>query len=400
MEKQNTGLTPLEQELIRWANRYQQDLEDLSDQIHARPELSSHEYVAAQLHMQLLHRRGFSIQHPFLGLDTAFWAEYGSEKSGPSVAYLAEYDALPGIGHGCGHNLLGAVSTVSGIALSHIIERTGGRVVVVGCPAEETDGAKVKMAEAGVFGHIDVAMLAHPYKCYQASGSSAALQALRFTFFGQEAHATDYPQVGINALQGVLALFQAVEVLRGRLPQGASINGVITDGGTAANLIPKHACAEFHLRGSNHMQVSQMAEELKGEARKIAAQIGAKVECSNYEASYQEMVSNQTLSLAFSTYLGQLGIEKVWPAEDSRLSLDMGNVSQICPAIHPYFDICGNSKAELHTEAFCARSVTEYANRQALTTVKALALTGLKILIDSDFLRAVKEEFHSMKSRR
>ena len=398
MTASNTMLSPLEEELIQWAERYQEDLESLSAQIHKQPELSGEEHVAADLHMQLLRKRGFSILHPFLGLETAFWAEYDSGIPGPSVAYLAEYDALPDIGHGCGHNLLGAVSTVSGIALSHMVGRSGGRVVVVGCPAEETNGAKVRMAAAGVFENIDAAMLAHPYKRYQASGSSAALEALRFEFFGQEAHATDYPEVGVNALEGVLSLFQRAKVLRGSLPKGASINGVITHGGAAANLIPKYACAEFHLRGRNTTQVNQMSEELQRQAKEIASQIGAGVECSHYEASYQNMVTNQTMSQAFLKYLRLLGKEKIWPSEDSRFSLDMGNVSQVCPAIHPYFDICGASKEELHTEAFCACSITRYANEQALITVKALALTGLRILMNSEFLRAVKEEFRSIIS--
>ena len=395
MTESNTMSPPLEEELIQWAERYRKDLESLSTQIHEQPELSGAEHIAANLHMRLLRKRGFFILHPFLDLDTAFWAEYDSGIPGPSVAYLAEYDALPGIGHGCGHNLLGAVSTVSGIALSRVVERSGGRVVVVGCPAEETNGAKVRMASAGVFENIDAAMLAHPYKHFQASGSSAALEALRFEFYGREAHAADSPEAGVNALAGVLELFQTVKILRNNLPKGASINGVITHGGTVANLIPKYACAEFHLRGRNGTQVGRMSEELQRQAKEIAAQIGARVECSHYEADYQNMVTNQALSQAFLEYLRRLGREKIWPSEDSRFSLDMGNVSQVCPAIHPYFDICGESKEELHTEAFCACAVTKYANEQALTTVKALALTGLKILQDSEFLRSVKEEFYS-----
>lgn len=393
MRYPNTILSPIEEEVLQWANHYQGELESLSSQIHGKPELSGEEHFAVQLHMQLLHKRGFSIVHPFLGLDTAFWAEYNSGIQGPSVAYLAEYDALPDIGHGCGHNLLGTVSTISGIVLSHLADRVGGHVVVVGCPAEETNGAKVSMVTAGAFNHIDVAMLAHPYKQYQASGSSSALEALRFEFYGQEAHATDYPGVGINALEGVLSLFQAVRFIRSELPPGASINGVITHGGTAANIIPKYACADFHLRGNDNSHVKQMSKTLQRKAQEIAKQIGARVECSHYEATYENMVTNQTLSHAFLDYLRTLGEKNIRPPEASRFSLDMGNVSHVCPAIHPYFDICGTTQEELHTEAFCACSITDYANRQALTTVKVLALTGLKILTDDSFLHAVKEEF-------
>lgn len=383
----------MKQTILEWADRNQADFIHLSREIHAHPERSGEEHRAAALHATLLRKNGFQVQQPFLGLDTAFRAVYDSGHPGPCVAYLAEYDALPQLGHGCGHNLLGAVSTMAGIALSQTLSQTGGRVLVLGCPAEETNGAKVKMAAEGAFTQVDAAMLAHPYHHFQESGSSAALQAIRISFFGREAHAADAPGTGINALDGVLALFRSIDLLRPSLPAGTTINGVIPHGGTVANVIPSYASADFHLRGRSSTGLDALAGVLEHEAKGIAAELGARVEVSHYESTYQNMVTNQALSSVFTEYLKQMGVAEVAPSEDSPFSLDMGNVSQVCPAIHPYFGICQEKKAELHTSEFCACAAGEYAHQQALVTVKALALTGWRMLTDQEFLSKIKEEF-------
>ena len=383
----------MEHTLMEWAEANQSILIDLSREIHDYPELSGREYRAAALHAALLREYGFQVEQPFLGLDTAFRAVYDSGLPGPCVAYLAEYDALPKIGHGCGHNLLGAVSTFAGIALSRVIPQTGGSVVVLGCPAEETNGAKVQMAEEGVFDQVDAAMLAHPYHRFQESGGSAALQALRFEFFGKEAHAADAPERGINALEGVLGLFRYVAAVRPGLSAGVSINGIIPSGGRAANVIPDYASAEFHLRGPDGAALTELAEDMRREAGRVAAELGARVEISRYEPAYENMITNHTLSGAFLSCLRQVGQSDVAPAENSPFSLDMGNVSHVCPAIHPYFGICRDVKAALHTTEFSACAAGAYAHRQALITAKALALTGRNVLQDRELLAGIRREF-------
>ena len=387
----------MEKRILDWIDSNQSVLTELSLEIHNHPELSGREHRSAGLHVDLLKKNGFRVEQPFLGLDTAFRAVYDSNRPGPCVAYLAEYDALPEIGHGCGHNLLGAVSTVAGIALSKVIQQAGGRVMVLGCPAEETNGAKVQMAEEGVFDHIDVAMLAHPYHCFQDSGSSAALQALRYEFFGKETHAADAPETGVNALEGVLALFGYVHRIKSTLQPGTTINGIISNGGTVANIIPGYASAEFHLRGPSGSVLEKLARDLEAEARRIALELGAQIKISNYEPSYKNMVTNQSLSKVFHECLSAAGQNEIAPPQNNPFSLDMGNVSQVCPAIHPYFGICQGSRAELHTAEFCACAGEEYAHRQALITVKALALTGLRVLTDQEQLAGIKEEFYHYK---
>lgn len=383
----------MERNIAEWVDANCAALMDLSREIHAHPELSGGEHRAAALHAGLLREHGFRVEQPFLGLDTAFRAVYDAGRPGPCVAYLAEYDALPEIGHGCGHNLLGAVSTFAGLALSRVIHRTGGRVLVLGCPAEETNGAKVQMAEQGVFDAVDAAMLAHPYYRFQESGSSAALQAIRYEFFGKEAHAADAPGAGVNALDGVLGLFRYTDGIKGGLPPGTSINGIISNGGRAANVIPGYASADFHLRGPKGAALTGLALDMEREARRIAAGLGARVEISHYEPTYANMVTNEALSRIFVSCLRQAGQWEIAPPESSSFSLDMGNVSQACPAIHPYFGICRDTRAELHTAEFRACAAGDYAHRQAMVTVKALALTGLRVLEDRALLAAVKNEF-------
>ena len=387
----------MERNIVEWVDANSATFINLSREIHAHPELSGEEHRAAALHVRLLREMGFLVEQPFLDLDTAFRAVYDSGRPGPCVAYLAEYDALPEIGHGCGHNLLGAVSTFAGLALSRAVSQTGGRVIVLGCPAEETAGAKVQMAEQGVFDRVDVAMLAHPYHRFQESGSSTALQALRFAFFGKVAHAADVLNAGINALDGVLALFRYVDKIKENKSNHITINGVIPHGGTVANVIPGYAAAEFHLRGHSGIALDEVAKNMENEAERIAAKIGAKVNISHYEPTYENMVTNKMLSKVFNVCLRQAGQEEIAPAENSPFSLDMGNVSQVCPSIHPYFGICKGEKVDLHTEKFCSCADQEYAHQQGLITAKALALTGLRVMQDKELLVEIKKEFQSMK---
>lgn len=383
----------MERNIVEWVDVNSDALIGLSREIHANPELSGMEHQAAALHAGLLREKGFRVEQPFLDMDTAFQAVCDSGRPGPCVAYLAEYDALPEIGHGCGHNLLGVVSTFAGLALSRVVAQTGGRVMVLGCPAEETNGAKVDMAAKGVFEQVDVAMLAHPYYRFQESGSTSALQAIRYEFFGKEAHSADAPEAGINALEGVLALFRYVDKVRVELSTGTSINGIISNGGRVANVIPGYASAEFHLRGPSGGALTRLARDMEWEARQIAARLGAQVKISHYEPTYENMVTNRALSGVFVSCLQQVGPVDIAPPENSPFSLDMGNVSHVCPAIHPYFGICQDVRLELHTAEFCACSVGDYAHRQALVAVKALALTGLRVLKDRELLARIKDEF-------
>ncbi len=380
--------------ILQRADELKEAMIELAQVIHSEPELSGQEHFASQHHVNLLAQNGFQVEYPFAGYPTAFKAVAASSRPGPTIAYLSEYDALPQIGHGCGHSLLGAVSTVAGIVLSSVVEAAGGCVMVLGCPAEETEGAKVKFADMGVFSNVDAAMLAHPYHQFCESGGSFALEALRFEYCGKAAHAVDYPGHGINALHGLVQFFHSCMELQKRLPTTMKLNGIISQGGCAANLIPDYACADFHLRAATNSDLKTLKEKVISYAENAAKSTETSVKISNYEATYQEMISNQALSVCFNKNLRSIAPIKIAQSIVQPFSLDMGNVSHVCPAIHPYFSVCEDFYAELHTKEFAACAASDYAYAQALITVKALALTGLELMTDSAALRRVKAEYN------
>ena len=236
------------------------DLIKLSEYLYANPELGHQEHKACAAHTDMLRKNGFTVMENYLGLATAFRAEYDSGRPGPTAAYLAEYDALPEIGHGCGHNLLGTTSTGAGIILSRLMGRQGGKAIVIGTPAEETDGAKAHLVAQGAFADIDVALIAHPSQDHRKSGASQAMESLEFTFHGKTAHAAASPEEGINALDGVLNLFSGVNALREHTRTDARIHGIITEGGKAPNIVPDLAKAHFYVRAADKKYLTELVE--------------------------------------------------------------------------------------------------------------------------------------------
>src|SRR5690554_1000203 len=226
------------------------ELNELSLEIYKNPELGYEEHNACKLHSDLLVKYGFNVQNNFSGVETGFKAEYKSNKPGITVAYMAEYDALPGVGHGCGHNLLGTVSTGAGIVLKQIIDEIGETVIVFGTPAEETSGAKVTYVENNEFDGVDIAMMAHPGSDYTKSGTSLALEPIQFEFFGKTAHAAAAPEKGINALDAAIQTFNSVNALREHMRSDSRVHGVIIEGGKAANVVPEYAKVQYYVRST------------------------------------------------------------------------------------------------------------------------------------------------------
>jgi amidohydrolase len=239
------------------------ELRKLSEFIYNNPEMGYEEFKSSAAHVDLLRSKGFTVEYPYLGMATAFRAEYRSAKPGPVIAYLSEYDALPGVGHGCGHNILGAGGTGAGIVLRSVVDEIGGTALVFGTPAEETSGAKVEMADKGAFKGVDAAIVAHPAEDNYESGRSLALEALEFTFLGKASHAGSNPDQGINALNGVIGLFNAVNAMRGHIKQESRIHGIITDGGLAANIVPEKGVARFYIRAGSKAYLAELSAMMK-----------------------------------------------------------------------------------------------------------------------------------------
>lgn len=381
-------------EVLKLTEGIKEELIELSEYIFDNPELGHEEFKACKAHVELLKIHGFEVEEEYLGIKTAFKATYDSGKEGPSIAFLSEYDALPGIGHGCGHNLLGTTSTGAGIVLSKTIGDLKGKVIVFGTPAEETSGAKVAMTDKGSFDDVDVAMAVHPGSEHSKSGASLAMEALQFTFKGKSAHAAAYPEKGINALDGAINTFVNINALRQHIKPSARIHGIIKDGGKAANIVPDLAIAQFYVRAETKTYLKELIEKVKNCAKGAAMASGAELEIINYEESYDNLVTNNTLQDIYCKRLKDTGVEEIQEARQSFGSLDMGNVSHVTPTIHPYFKIT-NDDISAHTTEFAQATKTNLAYDSMAQTIAALTLTAIDILQNKELLNDIKEEFNS-----
>lgn len=356
------------------------ELCEISDFIYHNPELGNEEYKAVEKLTSFLQEHNFEIETEFLGIKTAFRATYDSNKEGPTIGYLCEYDALPEIGHGCGHNMIGAMSAGAGVILSKVLDEIGGKIIVYGTPAEETNGAKVIFAEQGVFDELYVAMMVHPSDKSIESGTSMALYPLQFTYTGKTAHAASCPQDGVNALNSVIQLFNGIDALRQHVPPDVRMHGIITNGGVAANIVPDKAVAQFYFRASTKEILDDVLVKVKNIAQGAALMTGSKLEMTRYELPNDNLKTNKSLSEAFSKNLRKLGVKDIYEAKDTGSS-DIGNVSHKTPTIHPYIGI-SNCNVTGHSVNMADATITPFAHERLLIGTLALAYTGYDVLMN------------------
>lgn len=379
--------------LKTYVQSLQSKLWEMSDYLYHHPELGDQEYNSMKLLVEFLEEHDFTVETGTVGRPTAFKAVYDSKKPGPTIAYLSEYDALPGIGHGCGHNMIGTMGAGAGVLLSKIIDDIGGRVVVLGTPAEETNGAKVPMAEQGVFNDIDVAMILHPSDESYESGESLAMDAIQFDFRGKSSHAAAAPEQGINALDAAIQLFNGINALRQHVTSDVRIHGIIKEGGLAANVVPDKAVAQFYVRAKDRKNLNEVVEKVKNIAQGAALMTGAQLYIDNYELSYDNMITNLTLSQLFTENLLSTGIAEVKKSRDSYGSIDMGNVSHVVPAIHPYIGL-DSPGLSAHTQEFADLTITDNSHKVLAQGALALAQTGYDLITNEELLKKVKDEFY------
>jgi amidohydrolase len=369
------------------------DMEHLALTIGKNPELGFEEVEAARLLTGALEGAGYTVTRGLAGLDTAFKATLG--EGNPNIALLCEYDALPELGHACGHNLIGAASVGAAVGLAPFVESLGGRITVLGTPAEETGSGKVVLVDAGVFDGIDVAMMFHPSSLNLLMASSTALDAYEFEFIGKAAHAADSPEEGINALDGVLALFGGINALREHLPDGVRIHGIISEGGTAPNIVPARAVARFYIRAPRREMLDRITEKVLHIADGAALMTGTVVTAREFELATDNLMPSQPLALAFGANLQGLGVTDIEEFVEGRGSSDMGNVSRVVPSIHPYLSIGDGLVA--HTPEFARASVSQEGLQVAILAAEALAHTAVDLLTDPLLLKAVQEEHVRLK---
>ncbi|MDD7391660.1 M20 family metallopeptidase [Fusobacterium gastrosuis] len=389
-------MSDVKEKLSQLFENYKNEFVELNEYLYNNPELGLHEFKACAAHTAILEKYGFNVTKNFAGLETAFQASFKNSTEGPRIAILAEYDALPGIGHGCGHNIFGVTSIATGILVKELMKDIPGEILVIGTPAEETNGAKVDMAQKGVFNNIDIAMAVHPSgEAHYRSGVSQAMEALQFTFKGKTAHASGAPHEGINALDGVLMLFNSVNALRQQTLETARVHGIITKGGEAANIIPDLAVANFYVRAKSLEYLKGFVERVKNCAKGAALATGTTLEITNYETSFANLVTNNKLSETYEKNLKSLGVTDIRDKE-SHGSTDMGDVSHCCPTIHPYFPLT-TSHLTGHSVEFASASIAPDAYKGMKEATLAMALTALELFENKELLNEIKEEFKNTK---
>lgn len=355
------------------------ELREISLFLHEHPELGGQEYQAARLLAAKAERRGFSLRTNIGGLETAFMARKGN--GAPHVAFLAEYDALPELGHACGHNLIAAMSWGAAAAFAEV---AGDRASAyfIGCPAEETSGAKVAMAAQGLFNGLTAALIVHPADQNYLGGSSYASHPLKVAFRGRPAHIASKKDKGINALDALVMFYQEVKLLHRQFGEETIMGGIITKGGTAPNIVPDEAEAKFTLRAmSTDYLEGKVIPAVRGLAEKIAMTTGTTVETEHYEPLFKELMNDARLMELFAHNMALLGedVVKLGPQEADG-STDVGNVSHVVATVHP--DIGIGRGLTAHSPEFAAAAGSEYAQQRLLVGAKAMAMTAIDLLDD------------------
>ena len=368
------------------------EIRELAHEIHEDPELGLEEFHAVERLTALLEKHGFEIERNVCDLKTAFIATYKGRKEGPTIGFLAEYDALKGMGHACGHNMIGALACMNAVALKDAIDEYGGCVKVFGAPAEETWGGKVNFAAAGLYDGLAAAMMAHPFGRHAASGTMNAIDSQRFEFYGKAAHAAGAPHEGINALNACIETFNMINALRQHITPDARVSGVIRNGGTVANIVPDYSMSEFYIRANTSVYLKGFSKKVQDCARAASMANGTKLTITNFEGWYDDLHTNKTLSERCVLHTKEIADVGAMEPYYSTASSDIGNVSYRCPTVHQWFDVTGDPEVGIHTEGLCMGADSDYGYEQMYIVAEAFVKTAEDILTDPAFVKAMREE--------
>jgi amidohydrolase len=372
-------------------DRRRDELIDLSLKIHGNPELRYAEVKASGWITDYLDNNGFTVERGICDLPTAFRATYGA--GSPTIAFLAEYDALPQMGHACGHNIIAAGSVGAGLATKLVVDKCGGSVVVIGTPAEEGGVGKALLIKNGVFDNVDVAMLVHPGRRNSATIDALACIGLQVEYFGKSAHAAASPHEGINALEALIQAFNNINSLRQHIQDKSRIHGIITNGGEAENIVPAYASAQFLVRAPDGPYLDKLCMRVLNCFDAAALASGAQLKYKWDEARYDPMNSNMALAEILTGNYDILG-RVMDPPDPTRGfgSTDMGNVSTVVPAIHPSISI-SPSDVMVHSPEFALIAASDKGHEGLIDAAKALAMTAADLLGSPQEMKRVKDEF-------
>jgi len=375
-------------------NKYTKNIKQIVQKIHETPELSEEETLACKWQVELLEQWGFNVERKFKGLDTAFNATFGNDS--PNICIMSEYDALPGMGHGCGHNLITGVALGTGIILKELIKETGlkGSVSIMGTPAEERRGGKIDLIQAGALKDVDIVLMAHPSDhATSQSMEEAGIMQFSISFKGRTAHAAAGPEKGLNSLDAVRLMFNGVDAWRQQLLESCRIHGIIIDGGKAPNIIPDYALADFYIRSLDLDILLSMEKRFKNIAKGAALMTDTQLTIKEIKNSYKPAKPNNELNKAFMKLAHEYKMDPQW-LEPSRASSDFGDVTHEIPAMQAYFNITQDKKdIALHSKNFAQCAASSFALLQMEKTSKILSHIGYMYLSKEDFRQKVLAEF-------
>jgi amidohydrolase len=374
------------------ADRLGDDLEALSRKIHDHPELAYQEVQACGWLSDFLAGQGFKVDRGVGDVATAFRATLDLG-AGPSVAILCEYDALPGIGHACGHNVIATAGAGAGAALAAVRDwLPGGRVLVIGTPAEEGGGGKMKLIEGGVFRDVDCAMMIHGFDRTLLDHPHLGIVRATFEFAGRAAHASADPWAGVNALDACVQTYNAVSMLRQQVRPHCRIHGIINSGGAAPNIIPEHAAATFYVRAPRLDEMWELYRRVVACAEGAARATDTQLPVKQHESIYEPLASSRVLLDLFAANMKSVGLTEDEPIPDRAGSSDIGNVSQVVPAIQPMVAIVPRGMA-IHTRDFAEAAVQPRARAGMLAAAKTMAMTTFDLLAEPSRVEQAKREF-------
>ena len=378
-------------EIEKWSDEFKK----ISEEIWSNPELDFKEHKAHALLTNFLECKGFNVERSYLGIQTAFRATFGNS-AGPNVCVICEYDALPEIGHACGHNLISEAGIAAALGIKAALEAHGapkGLLTVMGTPAEEGGGGKIKLIEKGAFENIDIAMMVHPCPANIVKSKTISVMRLGVTFHGKAAHAAAFPWEGVNALDAAVMAYNKISMLRQQMKPTWRVHGIISNGGAKPNIIPELTKMEFYLRALTRDEVKELYGKAMGCYEAAAKATGCTVEVAETTPFYEDVAANPTLSNLYETNAGNLGV--VFENSDvPRGSTDMGNVSYVVPSIHPMYKV-GDGTQRNHTREFTAITNTPDAHQNTLTAAKAMSMTVVDVLTNPAVLEQIKREFAS-----
>lgn len=386
----------LKAQLCKSIDERKNSILEISHSIFDKPELGLQEYFASSLLCEKLAENGFKVKKGLAGLETSFRADLDSGIAGPRIAIIAEYDALPDIGHGCGHNIIGASAVGAAIALREILEETGGSICVIGSPAEETVGGKINMLDAGIFDDCDFAMMVHPCAGEGVVGREGlACAELTFEYYGQAAHSAS-EHTGVNALTALINTFNNVASIRASFKPGQRLNGIIENGGTASNVIPGYAKAAFCTRANTLTELKELNERIIDCANAAGLSVGVRVE---HECGplFAERYSNHRMDQVYLENMAEIGVKLHFakPGETEGSS-DIGNVSLKLPTVHEYSSVT-EERMNIHTAEYAALCRSEKGDVSCINGAKGLAMLACDILCNAALREEIMEEFRSIQ---